>query len=86
MAIDTIETKFVQNLIAEIKGIDVDIINKGHHFQDDLNMTDDEIISLGEKCKEQTGLNPLDKDGGDHLYTGTWNNFLYMNQEWPDIE
>ena len=84
MAIDTIETKFVQNLIAEIKGIDVDTISRGHHFQIDLNMTDDEIISLGEKCKEQTGLNPLDKDGSDNLYSGAWNQFLLSEQDWSE--
>ena len=84
MAIDTIETKFVQNLIAEIKGIDVDTISREHHFQIDLNMTDDEIISLGEKCKEQTKINPLDADGGDYLYSGIWNNFLHLEQDWSE--
>ena len=84
MAIDTIETKFVQNLIAEIKGIDVDTISKTHDFQNDLNMTDDEIISLGEKCKEQTGINPLDADGGDYLICGAWNNFIHLQQDWSE--
>ena len=84
MAIDTVETKFVQNLIAEIKGIDVDTISREHHFQIDLNMTDDEIITLGEKCKEQTKINPLDVDGGDYLYSGIWNNFLHLEQDWSE--
>ena len=84
MAIDTIETKFVQNLIAEIKGIDVDTISRTHHFQIDLNMTDDEIVSLGEKCKEQTKINPLDADGSEYLYSGIWNNFLHLEQDWSE--
>ena len=84
MAIDTIETKFVQNLIAEIKGIDVDTISRTHHFQIDLNMTDDEIVSLGEKCKEQTKINPLDADVSDHLQSGAWNQFLFLEQDWSE--